>query len=175
MGRRRVVTGHSADGKAVFASDGEVEAVALGGGSSLDMVWASAAAPTFPDDGAEPGMAGYWPPVGGVRYLIMNIAPRSEAAGRGTERAEMSGDIDRQLPGLMDAMEKDEPGMHTSDTVDLEVVLSGEITLELDDGVTKTMGPGDTIIQNGTRHRWHNLGDQPARVAVILLGAHRAG
>lgn len=175
MGRRRVVTGHSADGKAVFASDGEVEAVALGGGSSLDMVWSAGAAPTFPDDGSEPGMADYWPPVGGFRYLIMNIAPQSEATGRESERAELSGDIDRRLPGLMDAMEKDEPGMHTSDTVDLEVVLSGEITLELDDGVTRTMRAGDTIIQNGTRHRWHNHGSEPARVAVILIGAHRAG
>jgi hypothetical protein len=30
------------------------------------------------------------------------------------------------------------------------------------------------VVQNGTRHRWANRGTEPAVVAVILLGAHRA-
>ena len=50
------------------------------------------------------------------------------------------------------------------------MVLSGEVTLELDDGVTKTMKPGDTIIQSGTKHRWHNHGNVPATFAAIIIG-----
>jgi len=62
--------------------------------------------------------------------------------------------------------------MHTTDTIDFEVVLSGEVVLELDDGVEKVLRVGDTVVQNGTRHRWSNRGSVPAVLAVILLGAH---
>jgi len=37
-----------------------------------------------------------------------------------------------------------------------------EPILELDDGVKLTLRPGDTYVQNGTRHRWSNKGDMPA-------------
>ena len=166
---RRVATGHSANGKAIFASDEQVEPISVSGTATLHRIWASDDAPTFPDDGSQPRTTAYWPPVGGFRYLLMTIAPGDGPASPTVNPDELN----RIMPGLADTMEPDEPGMHTSDTVDLEVVVSGEITLELDDGVMKTMQPGDAIIQNGTRHRWHNLGDEPARVAVILIGAYR--
>ena len=53
-------------------------------------------------------------------------------------------------------MDPSDPGMHTTDTIDFEVVLEGTITLELDDGAEVTLRPGDTVVQNGTRHRWKN-------------------
>ena len=62
----------------------------------------------------------------------------------------------------------------TSATVDFEVVISGEVVLELDDGAERVLRPGDTVVQNGTRHRWHNRGSEPATLAVILIGAHHA-
>ena len=35
-----------------------------------------------------------------------------------------------------------------------------------------TAGPGDTVIQNGTRHAWRNPYDEPCRMVVVLVGAH---
>jgi quercetin dioxygenase-like cupin family protein len=49
-------------------------------------------------------------------------------------------------------------------------VLSGEATLELDDGAKVVLRTGDTV-QNRA-HRWSNTGLVPAVVAVVLLGAH---
>jgi hypothetical protein len=46
--------------------------------------------------------------------------------------------------------------------------------LELDDGAEVTLHPGDTVVQNGTRHRWRNLGDTPARLALFICGASHA-
>ncbi len=43
--------------------------------------------------------------------------------------------------------------------------------LELDDGAEKVLRPGDTVVQNGTRHRWRNRGTQPAIVTVFITGA----
>jgi quercetin dioxygenase-like cupin family protein len=51
-------------------------------------------------------------------------------------------------------------------------VLSGTVTLELDDGAMVTLVPGDTVVQNGTRHRWGNPGTEAATLAVFICGAH---
>ena len=74
-----------------------------------------------------------------------------------------------------DAVDPCDPGMHTTDTIDFEVVLEGTITLELDDGAEVALRPGDTVVQNGTRHRWKNAGDSVARFAVFICGASHAG
>jgi uncharacterized cupin superfamily protein len=48
--------------------------------------------------------------------------------------------------------EPDGGGWHTTQTLDLVTVISGEIELELDDGITK-LKAGDCIVQHGSRHR----------------------
>ena len=83
-------------------------------------------------------------------------------------------ELQAKLPGMLETNEYDQPGMHTTDTVDMEIVISGEIVLELDDGVETTLRPGDVNIQNGTRHRWHNRGSEPAVLAVAMVGLPRA-
>jgi mannose-6-phosphate isomerase-like protein (cupin superfamily) len=80
-------------------------------------------------------------------------------------------EFDEKLPGMGKYLDLDEPGMHTTATVDYGVVISGQATLELDDGVQVILNPGDSYIQNGTRHRWSNTGDVPAVMAITLIGA----
>jgi uncharacterized cupin superfamily protein len=82
-------------------------------------------------------------------------------------------EFEATLPGLASYMEPDAPGMHTTDTIDFEVVLDGEVWLELDDGVEVHLRAGDTVVQNGTRHAWRNRSDRPARMAFVLIGAQR--
>jgi quercetin dioxygenase-like cupin family protein len=85
-------------------------------------------------------------------------------------RAEYS----QKAPGLAHSMEHEDAGMHTTLTVDYGVVLSGEITLELDDGAAVDLVPGDCVVQNGTRHAWRNRSTTtPCVMAFILLGATR--
>jgi quercetin dioxygenase-like cupin family protein len=81
-------------------------------------------------------------------------------------------DMEQKLPGLSAHMEPAAPGMHTTATIDFEVVLEGEVWLELDDGKEVHLKAGDTVVQNGTRHAWRNHGTVPARLAVFLIGAH---
>jgi len=175
MDVRRVVTGHDADGRAVFVSDEQVGPVApaLLPGSEFHRLWGGDEAPRFPDDGSMPPHTAYFPPVGGFRFGTFTIPP---AGGDGPpadlDVAAAMAELEASLPGLMGHMEPDDPGMHTTATIDFEVVLEGEVTLELDDGATVTLGPGDTVVQNGTRHRWSNPGDVPARLAVFICGAH---
>ena len=78
-----------------------------------------------------------------------------------------------KLPGMAEHLEIDHPGMHTTDTIDFEFVVSGEVWLELDDGKEVHLRAGDTVVQNGTRHAWLNKGTEPCRLVVCLIGAHR--
>jgi len=175
MDVRRVVTGHDSNDKAVFVSDERVAPVTLAllPGSEFHRLWGGDSAPRFPDDGSQPAHKTYFPPVGGFRFGLFTVPPDE---GRGIpddlDVAQALAELDQLLPGLAQYMEPDDPGMHTTPTIDFEVVLSGEVTLELDDGATVQLGVGDTVVQNGTRHRWSNPGSVPATLAVFICGAH---
>lgn len=174
MDVRRVVTGHSPEGKAIFVQDDRVApvTVALSPGSEFHQLWGSDSTPAFPDDGSSPTYRTYFPPVGGFRFGFFTIPPDG-AQHRPTDLDLQAAyaELNEKLPGLADSAEPDDPGMHTTATVDYGIVLSGQVTLELDDGATVVLAAGDTYIQNGTRHRWSNTGTVPAVLAVTLIGA----
>lgn len=81
--------------------------------------------------------------------------------------------VKTKLPGFLNWCEPNNPGMHTSDTVDFEYIISGEVWLELDDGKQVLLKAGDTVIQNGTRHAWRNKGTEPFKMIVGQIGANR--
>ena len=175
MDVRRVVTGHDADGKAVFVSDEAVApfAPAFSPQSAFHQLWSFDATPRFPDDGSRSPSATYFPNVGGFRFNFFTLPPDGDnEVPEGIDIAAALADVNAALPGMLDHMEPGAPGMHTTATLDVEVVLSGTVVLELDDGATVTLHPGDTVVQNGTRHRWSNPGTEPATLAVVLVGAH---
>jgi hypothetical protein len=77
--------------------------------------------------------------------------------------------MDEKLPGMVAYLELDNPGMHATDTVDFGVVLSGEVILELDDGVEKVLPQAAPWCRTG-RATVGNRGIQPAVLAVFLIG-----
>jgi hypothetical protein len=52
-------------------------------------------------------------------------------------------EAERKVPGMLAQMEPESPGMHTTNTVDVDIVLAGEVVLELDDGV-------ETVLRTAT-------------------------
>jgi quercetin dioxygenase-like cupin family protein len=76
-------------------------------------------------------------------------------------------------PGAMAAMEPDAPGMDTTDSMDYVMVVSGEVTLELDDGEQTVLRAGDVVIQNSTRHAWRNHGTKSCTIIGVAIGADR--
>lgn len=175
MDVRRVVTGHDAEGKAVFVSDERVAPIVpdLLPGNEFHRLWGGDTTPRFPDDGSRPEDRSYFPPVGGFRFGFFTIPPDGGAgAPADLDFDAAMADFEVKLPGLAGHMEPAEPGMHTTATIDFEVLLSGTVTLELDDGAKVDLRPGDTVVQNGTRHRWSNAGSEAAVLAVFICGAH---
>jgi mannose-6-phosphate isomerase-like protein (cupin superfamily) len=173
---RRVATGHDDSGKAVFALDRDVEPVTLTLSPSTEyhLLWSSDGPEALPNSGMPPAWSTFFPPVDGYRFFILTLLPATGPLdfakidiGAGLR------EMDEKLPGLRDHSEPDNPGMHRTDTIDFEIVLSGEVTLELDDGAETVLHAGDVNIQSGTRHRWHNRTEQPATMACVLVGTAR--
>ncbi len=177
MSVRRVVTGHSPEGKAVIASDEIISPIApaLTPGAAFYRLWGSDSVSQFPDAGAEPVAPNYFPPINGFRFGLFTVAPSSTKIPTDLDINSALVEFEEKLPGLAAHMEPNNPGMHTTATIDYEYVVSGRVLLELDDGATVELGPGDTVVQNGTRHAWRNPFDEPCVLVVVLVGANHTG
>ncbi len=172
---RCVVTGQEEDGRSVIVADTQVEpiAVSLMPGTEFHPLWGADTPPTLPTKGELPDHRGYFPPPGGYRFGFFTLGPESVSTPADLDLEAALAELNSKLPGMLEVMEPDHPGMHTTDTVDLDLVLSGEIWLELDDGQEVNLHAGDAVVQNGTRHAWHNRSSEPAVLFVTLLGAPR--
>jgi quercetin dioxygenase-like cupin family protein len=137
-------------------------------------MWGSDLPPQLPTDGTQPEMPAYFPPAGGYRCWFFTVPPASATIDESVDFESAFAEANSLLPGLFEVVESDEPGMHTTDTVDVDIVVSGEVWLELDDREEVRLEPGDVVIQNGTRHRWRNRAEEPAVVCAVLMGAERA-
>jgi mannose-6-phosphate isomerase-like protein (cupin superfamily) len=166
---RRIATGHTTDGKSIVVSDTEVEGKTPG----LLSLWGSDRAPKFPDDGSESQWSTFFPPVGGYRFGLFTLPPESASPEAAPAHQGTLDEIEAMLPGLVAHMEPNSPGMHTSDTIDFEYVISGEVWLELDDSVQVHLRAGDSVVQNGTRHAWRNRGHEPCTIVVFMIGVNR--
>ena len=175
---RRVVTGHTPEGKSVFVGDGTAPRVVVIPGikdSSITAVWATDHGMTaLPgSDDPTPAMTTFVPYPGGTRFLITVFPPLGSGVEPDTDMAVVAQEMLTKLPGLAQAMEPENPGMHTTETVDYDIIISGELSLELDDGKEVQLKPGDIVIQNGTRHRWRNTGKKLCVMYSVLVGAPR--
>ena len=176
---RRVVTGQTDAGKSVFVSDDQIEPIRLSlmPGLEFTRVWGGDETASLPDR----------------RHDLLRRMPSSRPSAATASRSSRSRprgrrrcpristvdgvarrEVDAKLPGMLEHNELENPGMHTTDTVDLDLVLSGEMDLELDDGAEVHLRPGDCVVQNGTRHAWRNRSSEPCTMLSILVGARRS-
>jgi hypothetical protein len=63
-------------------------------------------------------------------------------------------------------------GMHATPTVDLGVVLSGHVTLVLEDASTVELSAGDYFVLRGAQHAWVNAGEESCVLAIALVRSY---
>lgn len=179
-----VVTGQTRSGKSIIVSHGAVEPVTVGmiPGVEFYRIWGSDTMVELPSAGTPPAQSQFFPPKNGFRFGMFSLAPatstkapanKAQASSQPPSTSAQLEEMQHKLPGLMKFMEADHPGMHTTDSVDFDVVVFGEVVLELDDGAEVVLKAGDCVIQNGTRHAWHNRSSQRCVIAFSLVGADR--
>jgi hypothetical protein len=146
---RRRVTGLRADGTSYFAVDEEMglEPVPFGG---LELYEAWHAELPFELPAGEAAVERRSPSVGQIQVFIA-----------------------RYLPGQSVGKPFSKPHWH--DTLDVQILISGELVQRLDDGSEVTMRPGDVIIQTGTSHAWEVRGERSALLALVIQSAPRTG
>jgi len=141
MNRVRVVrTGLDGQGRSTIVSDELVDARELPTGRVLNPLWGSDSVLAGPSADAEPGL---FPSAGGVRFWMFTVRANEAKTGH---------------------------GLHRTSTVDLGFVVSGVVTMQLEDGGTVDLKAGDAYVQNGTLHGWANDGDIDATIALVVLG-----
>ncbi len=172
-----VVTGRNKAGKSVIVSNAPAKpvTVALFPGYQFYRLWGSDSFPALPSDGTPTSQPGYFPPKNGFRFGFFTLPPATSTKVEPIATPAALEETRHKLPGVLDALEPDHPGMHTTDSVDFDVVVFGEVVLELDDGAEVVLKAGDCVIQNGTRHAWHNRSSDKCVIAFSLLGAERKG
>lgn len=177
---RRVVAGVAADGRSQVFQDAlapravEFESAP---GFAATLLWATGAAEQVergaPQD--RTASAAFVPGQGETLLMFVTFPPDSVMMRADFDGAAFGAEFAQKVPGLAETFEVDHPGMHTTESIDYDVVLDGEITRELDDGVQVVLRRHDVAVQHGNRHAWRNLSDRPATMLFVLIGAKRSG
>src|SRR5258708_23155938 len=141
---RTVVTGHNANGRAVFASREKVDGMPIPGLGEIAFLWNANEPATYPNAGNNPAAPGIFPPVGGVRFLVGTYLPNGVVAPAPTP--EMHLDDGDEPGGAND-------GFHRTDTTDFGIVISDNLSVQLDDGAEEVLSPVDVLIVIVSSHR----------------------
>jgi mannose-6-phosphate isomerase-like protein (cupin superfamily) len=166
---RAVVTGDDSDGRSGVIADGLIAARRLAGANTREFrLWGSDEVPLrVPAGGVAAHPETFFPPVGGVRVLVVQFDPWD---GRPA-----TADIDSVDPESRRVLESSgdvEGGFHRTDSVDIAFVLEGEVVARLDQGDT-VLRAGDCLVQRGTNHSWENRASEPCTLAIVVVGAER--
>jgi len=174
---RRISIGSQAGAKARIDTAGPVEALAPAalGGTQVFQIWGTDSTPVVGPGEQELSFDPYFPEPGGIRYVLVTMPPQdAPPPAAEVDPQDALAEVERLFPGVMAAMTPDEQGLHRTDTVDINLILDGELWLELDDGTETRLTPGYCVVQRGASHAWHNRGDRPALMASVLIGARRS-
>lgn len=155
-----VVAGLDANGKAAFLDPPPAATHAVSGAVEAAYFWGTDGLPAMPSDIGGGVNSVAFPPVGGTRFGLVCFPPHS--AGK-LDMAEQG--------GVEDVDAGSAPGMHRSDTIDYEVILSGKVDIVLEGGARRTLGPGSCLVMGGVMHAWENIYDEPCIYAVVVIGA----
>jgi mannose-6-phosphate isomerase-like protein (cupin superfamily) len=170
---RRVVTGKDDTGKAVALIDAVAanvrERKEMGAASTLLWVTDSIPAHFSRDADAAARNVGIHPPANGTVFRVVEFAPASDIHSDYETRLGIMKEMGLVPEGPTRERPRD-PGMHQTNSVDYAVIVSGEIDMLLDDSEVH-LRAGDVVVQQGTNHAWVNRGDQPCKVAFILIDA----
>jgi mannose-6-phosphate isomerase-like protein (cupin superfamily) len=172
---RRVVTGHDKDGRAIVISDGPAPFVHV---NPIDPewystdIWRTGETPArIVSIAGEPtlGPRRQMPHKRGTVLRINHFPPESEAVRRMTpaDSQQAFAALGNQKAATFGKGGR-HPLMHRTETIDYAIVLSGEITMVMDD-CDVVLKAGDVLVQCGTNHAWSNRSDAPCIVAFVLI------
>ncbi len=172
---RRVVTGHDENGKAVVISDGPspfVHTVPLRPNYFSTDIFRTHGSPALVSAQTAETTSGprrQLPEKNGTVLRVNCFPPDHDGLDKLDAKAsqELFASLGNQS-GSTFAQNGRHPLMHQTETIDYAIVLSGEVTMLLDDSEV-LLKAGDILVQCGTNHAWTNRSKEPCWVAFILI------
>ncbi|HXF66188.1 MAG TPA: cupin domain-containing protein [Burkholderiales bacterium] len=174
---RRVVTGHDAQGRSCVLYDGpapNVNANAFKKGTAMTDIWVFHECPApirgERDDGNLPFR--FEPPPTGGHLRIVQSDPKPPDYDPARDAYLVAPHPPRRTPGgtwERGGQNLYTTRMHKSETLDYGILLSGSRVLVTDDG-SRTLAPGDVVVQLGSWHAWANP-DEGSLMAFVMMGA----
>ena len=145
---RRIVVSKDSAGRSLIVDDRRVAEAESSNGNRYVVLWGGDGDSVSPGASIQPPAMSLHPPPEGWRVVLLTFLPDTDrSSGR---------------------------GMHATESIDVVLVISGELWLEVDDGTETRLTAGTTVVQNATRHRWRNRSAQPATVALLSVGPSRS-
>jgi quercetin dioxygenase-like cupin family protein len=138
---RRIVTGHDETGRAVIRSVDTLAPEEIPTGvAAFATIWSTAEVP-------------------------VNLNDETDGRERNAGLTLEGGSVIR----IVDMLPGGESPMHRTNSIDYGIVLSGQVELELDNGIVETCGAGDVVVQRGTMHLWRNRSaTEICRIVFVL-------
>ena len=169
---RRIVTGHNRQGLSVVHFDSILPRRLGSNRRGVTELWNT-------DDGSVDSFAAedrldrpfsLMPALRGSTFLFFTVAPDVPGANPESEMKRAAAAFAAYGANHARPNTNRNPWMHKTKTIDYIIVLSGEVTLLLDDD-ERELKPFDVVIQRGTNHAWINRGKEPALLAAVLMDA----
>lgn len=164
---RRIITANNSAGRSHIVQDGPPpRSDLLPSGLTTTLLWSTAQMPVplaADDSDAGDRQMGIPPDRNGTVFRIVEFPPETDGKGADYSYMEDHGT-------KLDAAAR-HPGMHKTASIDYGIVLTGEITMLMDDGEVH-LKAGDVVVQRATNHAWMNRGTVSCQIAFILIDAH---
>jgi hypothetical protein len=163
---RRLTTGRNARGKSIVLEDARIEEGSLGNFN----FWTTRADGT---DGATD--IPFFPSKGGSIFRVFRLPPADPPPSPG-DLASIAEDFFKGVGSPNCKVDTSRhPLMHVTPTTDYLMLLSGAVSLLLDDGEPIALQPFDCVVQRATNHAWIVTGAEPAVLVAVMTGAAAKG
>lgn len=171
MATRRVVLGKDAAGQSAVLFDDEAQKVVqwTPGVDSVAVLWSEEAGAPLDHPGGDPTLdvSQLFPPVGSVRFVRLRF--RTDYSKSDKLGSEQYGDA-YERAGLELNTASHDGGWHSTASVDYGVVIQGTMELQMRNGDSVVLRPGDTYVQRGGDHKWRPLGEEDVVMSVVIVG-----
>jgi len=169
---RRIITGNDADGHSrVLIDDGAAKMIAAGDAGLAEIWTAELAGSRLLDasDVLKERDLRLEPAAGAVKVRWFTVAP--EDPQKSDEEKEAAAVFAFGAVGAAQARidTRLHPMMHKTDTLDVIILIKGEVDLLLDDNKPVSLKPGDVVMQRATNHAWVNHGTETALFVAVLI------
>jgi hypothetical protein len=162
---RRLVTGLDVHGKSILLEDARIEEGRLGNFN----FWRTKPGTTG-SDGVAPQDFPFFAEPGGTLFRVFRLP----AAGPGStlqELRDVSAGFFAEIGVPSCRVDTSRhPLMHVTPTTDYIMLLSGEVSLLLDEGDPIPLKPFDAVVQRSTNHAWINTGSDAATLMAVMVG-----